>query len=77
MGLGLEISKRYSSYSFQSNFMTTLASMVEYRLLHFLAIGRVLQLLWHFEILTLQSMGKPQMCNISKTADRRAKRAKI
>ncbi len=31
----------------------------------------------HFEILTWVSMGKPKMWNISKTADRRTKRAKI
>ncbi len=30
-------------------------------LLPFLAIGQVLQKLWHFEILTLESMGKPKM----------------
>ena len=49
--------------------------MVAYRLLLFLAIGQVLQNLCHFEILTLEPMGKPKMWNISKTADRRAKRS--
>ena len=57
--MGLEISKRHSSYSFhlwcQSNFMRTLATMVEYRLLPFLAIG---QIWWHFEILIWESMEK-------------------
>ena len=33
--------------------------------------------LWHLEILTLESMGKPKMWNILKTADRRVKRMKI
>ena len=51
--------------------------MVEYRLSLFLAIGQVLKILWHFEILTWESMGKPKMWNISKTANRRAKRTKI
>ena len=43
----------------------------------FLAIGQVLKILWHFEILTWESMGKPKMWNISKTANCRAKRTKI
>ena len=30
----------------------------------FLAISQVLKILWHFEILTWASMGKPKMCNI-------------
>ncbi len=42
-----------------------------------LAIGQVLQNLWHFEILTLKSMGKPKIWIISKTADCRAKWTKI
>ena len=33
--------------------------------------------IWHFEILTWESIGKPKMWNISKTSDRRAKRTKI
>ncbi len=48
-----------------------------YRLSLFLAIAQVLKLLWHFEILTWGSMGKPKMWNISKTANHRAKRMKI
>ncbi len=48
--------------------------MGECRLLVFLAIGHVLSNLWHFEFLTLESMGKPKMWNILKMADRRAKR---
>ncbi len=51
--------------------------MGECRLLLFLAIGQVLQNLWHFEILTLESVGKPKMWNISNIADSRAKRAKF
>ncbi len=35
----------------QSNFMRALATMVEYRVSLFLAIGQVLKILWHFEIL--------------------------
>ena len=45
------------------------------RLLRFLAIGQVLQNLWHS--LICESMGKDKMCNISKTAGRRAKQTKI
>ncbi len=41
------------------------------RLLLFLAIGQVLQNLWHFEILTLES--KRKLWNISKTVNSRAK----
>ena len=51
--------------------------MVEHRLLLSLAIGQVLKILWHFQILTWESMAKPKMWNISKTTDRRAKRTKI
>ncbi len=51
--------------------------MVEYRLSLFLAIGQVLKKLWHFEISTCESMGKPKMLNISKTANHRAKRMKM
>ena len=36
----LEMSKRYSSYSFQPNFMRALADMVKYRLILFLAIAQ-------------------------------------
>ncbi len=41
--------------------MRTFATMVL-----FFAIGQVLTILWHFEILTWESMGKPKMWNISK-----------
>ena len=53
--------------------MRTLATMLEYTLLLFLAIGQVLKYFWHFEILTWESMGQPKMWNILKTPDRRAK----
>ncbi len=58
------------------NFMRTLLITGQCSLLLFLAIGQVLQNLWHFRILTLESMGKPEMW-ISKTADGRAKQTKI
>ena len=48
------------------NFMRTLLTMGECSLLLFLAIGQVLPNLWHFEILTLESMGKPK-CGVSRT----------
>ena len=47
-------------------------------LLLFLAIRHVLQNLWHFEILTRESMGiSSNMLHISKMADHREKRMKI
>ena len=52
----------------------TFLTMGKCRLLLYLAIGQVLQSLWHFEILTLESTGEPKMWNISKTTDCRAKR---
>ncbi len=58
--------------------MKTLASIMVDWLLLFIAIGQVLKILWHFEIFTWVSiMGKLKMWNISKTADRRAKRMKV
>ena len=65
--MGLEISKCYYSYSFHlmsAELMRTLATMVQYRLLLFLAIGHVLKILRHFKILTLGSMGTPKMWNV-------------
>ncbi len=59
----------------QPNFLRTLDTMVKYRLLLFLASSQVLKKLWHFEILTWESMGKSKMWNIS--ADCRAKRPKL
>ena len=52
-------------------------SMGECRLELFLAIVQILQNLWHFEILKWESMGKPNMWNISKTVHCSAKRTKI
>ncbi len=54
--MGLEISKRYSSYSFRlmsGKLYEDISYMVEYRLSLFLAIGQVLKLVWHFKILTI------------------------
>ena len=45
------------------------ATMVEYRLWLFLVIGQLLKILWHFEILSWGSMGKPKMWNISKAVN--------
>ncbi len=53
--------------------MRLLPTMGKCRLLLILAIGQVLQILWYIEILTLESMGKPKLWNISKTGDCRAK----
>ncbi len=66
--MGLEMSKRfcYSFHLMSANFMRTFATMVEYRLSLFLAIGQVLKILWHFEILTWESMGKPKMWILSR-----------
>ncbi len=61
----------------QPNFMRTLATMVKYRPLLFLAICQKIKILWHFEVLTCQSMRNPKMWNISKTADSRVKWTKI
>ncbi len=49
--------------------------MVEYLL--FLAVGQVLKILWHFEILIWESIGKTKMLNNLKTGDRSAKKMKI
>ncbi len=49
----------------QTNFMRTLATMVEYRVSLFFAISQVLKILWHFEILTCESMGNLK-CEISR-----------
>ncbi len=61
----------------QPNFMRTLATKVVYRLSLFLAIGQILKMLRQFEISTCESKGKPNMLNISKTANRRAKQTKM
>ncbi len=57
---GAGIPKHYTSCSFHpmSNFMWTLATMVEYSNYFSLAVSQVLKILWHFEILTWVSMGK-------------------
>ncbi len=77
--MGLENSKKANPPAVflrcQPNFMRTLATMVEYRLLLFLA--QFYKMLWHFEIFTWALMGKPKMWNISRMADRRMKPTKI
>ena len=70
------MSKRYSSYSFHpmsAKFYENIGWYGGREAITFLAIGQVLTLLWHFEILTWESMGKPETWSISKTVDRRAK----
>ncbi len=62
---------------FQSNLVTNILVMGEYRLLHFLSICQLLNILWHFEVVTWQSMGSPKMWNISRTFNHRAKQTKI
>ena len=47
------------------------------RKLKVIKICQKLKILWHFEILTWASMKNPKMCNVLKTAYRRAKRTKI
>ena len=59
------------------NFMINTAVIGEYKVMDILAICQKLKILWHFEILTWESMGKPKMWNISKTANRRPKRTKM
>ncbi len=48
---------RFSS-DLSQNFMRASLTMAEYRLLFFLAICLGLKILWHFETLTWESMGK-------------------
>ena len=81
-----EISKCSSYYTFDPSCakldnminMINKAAIREYNVMDVLAISHELKLLWHFEILTWESTGKsPKMCNILKTADRRAKQMKI
>ncbi len=59
--MGLEISKRYSSYSFHP-MADKLYENVGYhggiQAITFLAIGQILKILWHFVIFAWVSMGK-------------------
>ncbi len=84
--MGLEISNAPPPTGFiqsEPNFMINKAVIRAYKVMdilaicQFLAIYHKLKSLWHFEILTLESMGKPKMWNITKTVNRRAKQAKI
>ncbi len=56
----LEISKCFVFHPISAKLLMAmaLATMVGYRLRLFLAISQVLKMLWHFEILTWESMGK-------------------
>ena len=76
----LEVSKRYFSTSF-NQMWSKLYQDVAYhggiQAITFLVINQVLQNLWHFELLTWESVGKPKMWNISKMAGRTASEEKI
>ncbi len=54
-----------------------LAVIREYKVINVLMICQKLKILWHFEMLTWESMGNPKMFNILKAAVRRAKQMKI
>ncbi len=78
----LEILKRYFSNTFlriPSKLYEDIAYHKGMQTITFLAIVQILQNVWHFEILTWESMGKPKLWNISKTrwADRRANKQKF
>ncbi len=71
----LKKSKSYSSYSliqYQPNGMRALGTTGEYRLLLFLVIDQVLEMLWHFEILAWESS-----VQYLENGDRSAKRVKM
>ncbi len=57
--------------------MTTLATMVEYRMLFFLGIGQFLKIVRYYEILPQPSVGKSLNVYYLKTTGRRAKQMKI
>ena len=57
--------------------MINKAVMREYKVITGLVICQKLKHLWHFAILTWESMRNPKMCIILKTADRSTKRTKI
>ncbi len=69
----LGISKYYSHYNFQPNFMTTLATVVKYSLLLFLAISKVLTFLWHLKFYHRSKWEIVKKCNVLRMSDRRAK----
>ena len=59
--IGLEILKRYSPtvlIQSESNFMINKAAIRAYKVRNVLAMCQKLKILWHFEILTWESMGK-------------------
>ncbi len=47
-------------------FMMNKAVIREYKVIHLLVICQKLKMLWHFEILTWESMGKIVKCAISR-----------
>ncbi len=65
--MGLEISKRYSYYSFHPMSAKLYEDIGYYGGIQavFLVIGQVLKILWHFEILTMLVNGKMLRCGIS------------
>ena len=75
--MGMEISERYSPCSFHP-MSIELHEAIGYSggiqaIILFFAIGQVLKILWHLEILTWEPMGKySKMCNIFKAAGRSA-----
>ncbi len=78
--MGLEISKRYSSYSFHlvsAKLYDDIGYHGGIQAITFLGNRPSLKASWHFETLTLESMGKANMWNISKMADHRAKQPKM
>ncbi len=76
----LEISKRYSSYSFHlmpAKHFEDIDYHGRIQAITFLGNRPSFKKMWYFDILTWESMGKPKMWNITKTAYRRAKRTKL
>ncbi len=59
--MDLEISQHYFSYIFHPTLPKLyegIATIGEYQLLLFSAVGKSFKKMWHFEILTWESMGK-------------------
>ena len=77
--MGLEIQKRYSSYSFHPKSIKFYKNVGYYRGIHavtFFYNQLSLKKVCHFEILTWESKGNHKMPNILKTAGCREKRMK-
>ncbi len=80
--MGLEISMRYSTITFHPMSAKLYDGIgLEWwnagYYFFVVAIVQLLNILWHFQILTWDSIGKPKMYHISKTTDPRTKRTKI